>query len=112
MLFRVKAPWGERYRIHGIDAPELTQECERDGTTYPCGLEAKQALEVLVDGKETVCEPVEQDRYGRTVARCTADGLDVGEEMVRRRVGCRPQVRPGFLASAFLPAPVCPTQSA
>ncbi len=80
----LKAPWGERYRIYGIDAPELAQECERDGETYACGLEAKEALEELLQGKETVCEPIEQDRYGRTVARCTADGLDVGEEMVRR----------------------------
>ena len=22
----LKAPWGERYRLHGIDAPELAQE--------------------------------------------------------------------------------------
>ncbi len=48
------------------------------------GSGANAALSALLQGEETVCEPIEQDRYGRTVARCTADGLDVGEEMVRR----------------------------
>ncbi len=78
----LKAPWGELYRLHGIDAPELAQECERDGKAYACGQEAKEALEALLEGKETVCEPIDQDRYSRTVAICLADGLDVGEEMV------------------------------
>ena len=27
--------------------------------------------------------PLERDRYGRTVARCTAGGLDIGETLVR-----------------------------
>ena len=63
----LKAPWGERYRLHGIDAPELAQECEKDGTTYACGLEAKEALEAFLEGKEVLCEPIEQDRYSRTV---------------------------------------------
>jgi len=30
----LKAPWGERYRLHGIDAPELAQECTRQGEPY------------------------------------------------------------------------------
>ncbi len=60
------------------------QQCERDGKAYACGLEAKAALKALLEGKETVCEPIEQDRYGRTVARCTANGMDVSEEMVRQ----------------------------
>jgi endonuclease YncB( thermonuclease family) len=80
----LKAPWGERYRLHGIDAPELAQECTRQGEPYACGLKAKAALEALLEGKEVVCEAIDQDRYGRTVARCTADGMNVGEEMVRR----------------------------
>jgi hypothetical protein len=29
------------------------------------------------------CDALDRDRYGRTVARCTASGRDVGAEMVR-----------------------------
>ena len=39
---------GTRIRLHGIDAPELQQQCRREGAsaalTYPCGQEAKAAL--------------------------------------------------------------------
>ena len=38
----LKAPWGERYRIHGIDAPELAQECERDGESYAAAWRPKR----------------------------------------------------------------------
>ena len=78
----LKAPWGERYRLHGIDAPELAQQCERDGALYRCGLVARKALEAFLEGKEVLCAPIDQDRYSKTVAICLADGLDVGEEMV------------------------------
>jgi endonuclease YncB( thermonuclease family) len=78
----LKAPWGELYRLHGIDAPELAQECEKEGEPYSCGLEAKEALEAFLEGKEVLCGPIDQDRYSRTLAICLADGADVGEEMV------------------------------
>ena len=80
----LKASWGERYCLHGIDAPELAQDCDRGGAAYPCGLEAKKVLESFLEGKEVLCEPIDQDRYGRTVAVCLADGVDVGEEMVQQ----------------------------
>ena len=28
----------ERIRLHGIDAPEISQSCTEDGARYPCGL--------------------------------------------------------------------------
>ncbi len=38
----------ERIRLHGIDAPEGRQACERRGVTWPCGAEASATLRFLV----------------------------------------------------------------
>ena len=38
---------GERIRLRGIDAPELSQTCERDGQDYACGRRSKEALLTL-----------------------------------------------------------------
>ena len=75
---------GERIRLWGIDAPELDQTCKRQGATYACGENARDALASLLTGGEVSCEPVDQDRYGRLVARCLVQGRDLGAEMVRR----------------------------
>jgi len=69
---------GQRIRLQGVDAFELHQTCE----TGPCGQAAKDALERLITGHTVACEPVDTDRYGRTIAYCRADGVDLGEQMV------------------------------
>lgn len=75
---------GVDYRLWGVDAPEKAQECERGGLPYPCGQDAKDALTALVKGKAVICETLYLDRYKRPVARCEADGLDLGSAMVRQ----------------------------
>ncbi len=73
----------ERIRLWGIDAPELGQACTRSRTAYPCGIEARDALEHLLSAGGLSCERLYQDRYGRTVARCAVAGADLGAAMVR-----------------------------
>jgi endonuclease YncB( thermonuclease family) len=73
----------ERIRLWGIDAPELDQQCRRNRTVYACGTEARDALERLVDAGAPSCERLYEDPYGRTVARCSVAGVDLGAEMVR-----------------------------
>lgn len=73
----------EEIRILGIDAPELRQFCRRGGLDYRCGAEARDALVSMTVGHEISCTVAEADRYGRKVARCLANGLDLGLEMVR-----------------------------
>ena len=63
-----------RIRMYGMDAPEKTQDY---------GIESKQALEKLVNGKTLEIEEKNRDRYGRTVAVVYADGKNVNEEMVK-----------------------------
>ena len=41
-----------------------------------------RALGDLMKGKRIECEPKTTDRYGRTVAICRADGVDLGMAMV------------------------------
>jgi endonuclease YncB( thermonuclease family) len=41
------------------------------------------ALAVIIGSGPVTCEARDHDRYGRTVAVCTAQGLDIASEMVR-----------------------------
>jgi endonuclease YncB( thermonuclease family) len=67
------------YRLFGIDAPEIEQTCNG----WRAGIEAEHYLTQLITGKHVQCEMLTTDRYGRTVARCRADGTDLGAAMVR-----------------------------
>ena len=62
---------GTRIRLHGIDAPESRQECNRaDGTNWRCGQQAALALSDRI-GRSTVrCDPRDRDRYGRIISIC------------------------------------------
>jgi endonuclease YncB( thermonuclease family) len=93
---------GISIRLHGIDAPEMTQDCTAAPPTGPakapvprataetwrCGLEAKRALAHLIAKSDVACAPVTLDKYGRTVARCAVPGqagpVDLNAEMVRQ----------------------------
>ena len=70
---------GTTYRLWGIDAPESKQSCA-DG--WPAGFEATRALRSLIDDREVYCEPRGNDRYGRTIGLCRADGTDIQAAMV------------------------------
>lgn len=75
---------GRSVRLWGIDAPEIDQTCEIEGRETPCGEDARFLLGALVQGGTLVCEVRDTDRYGRTVARCEAGGMDLAAEMVRQ----------------------------
>ena len=74
---------GERIRLHGIDAPEKDQTCSIDGRAWACGIAAWGELVQITAGKVVTCEPRDTDRYGRTVAACSADGTDLGDWLLR-----------------------------
>ncbi|MBT3139434.1 thermonuclease family protein [Phaeobacter gallaeciensis] len=72
-----------RVRLHGIDAPEAGQPCQRsDGAEWNCGAWATQQTRAQYEGQQAKCEAVTQDHYGRTVARCSVNGVDAGRELV------------------------------
>lgn len=70
-------------RLHGIDAPEADQTCPEQGGAWACGTWASAELRRLTGDDPVVCERVDTDRHGRTVARCVGRGGDLGAAMVR-----------------------------
>lgn len=74
---------GQRVRLFGIDAPEKDQNCERAGQVWACGDWSRRMLSEAVARGGLSCTAVDIDRFGRTVAQCTAGGADLGEWMVQ-----------------------------
>ncbi|MGV1015050.1 MAG: thermonuclease family protein [Methyloceanibacter sp.] len=74
-----------RYRLFGIDAPELHQTCEdEDGKSWACGRTAQERLKELAGRGPVTCTTRARDRFDRIVAVCRMDGeLDLGEALVR-----------------------------
>jgi endonuclease YncB( thermonuclease family) len=64
-----------KIRLAEIDAPEDRQ---------PFGTKSKQSLSELCFRKQAQIKPQVRDRYGRTVARVTCDGVDANAEQVNR----------------------------
>jgi endonuclease YncB( thermonuclease family) len=70
---------GQRIRLHGIDAPEISQTCA-DG--WAAGRVAATRLSSLTSGREVQCQAKDRDRYGRVVAICRVSGQDLGAILV------------------------------
>jgi micrococcal nuclease len=64
-----------KIRLAEIDAPKARQ---------PFGAKSKQSFLELCFGKQAQVKPQVKDRYGRTVARVTCDGVDANAEQVNR----------------------------
>jgi endonuclease YncB( thermonuclease family) len=75
---------GQRIRLHGIDAPESAQLCNRDGKPWPCGRRAAFAFADRIGNLTVTCEAKDRDRYGRIVAICFAGGENLNTWMVRQ----------------------------
>jgi endonuclease YncB( thermonuclease family) len=75
---------GTRIRLWGVDAPESSQLCRgEDSLPYRCGAKAANELDAFIARRPVDCSPVNLDQYGRTVAVCSIDGVDVAEWPVR-----------------------------
>lgn len=75
---------GVRYRLEGIDAPEISQRCRAYSGTWNCGEAARDALVAMAAGKRVECIGDKTDSYGRVLGYCFADGRDLNREMVRQ----------------------------
>ena len=75
---------GQRIRLHGIDAPESGQSCEKDGKQYRCGQQAALALANKISRATIRCEQRDIDRYQRVVAVCRRGAEDLNSWMVRQ----------------------------
>lgn len=85
---------GEKVRIANIDAPELPGSSRCDGRRaggrnpawcdYRLGLRSRDALCALVLKGQVRIWRQGTDRYGRTIARVTVNGQDVGGYLVSK----------------------------
>jgi endonuclease YncB( thermonuclease family) len=74
---------GTVIRLWGVDAPESSQLCRAgDSIQYRCGAKAANELDVFIAKRPVSCTPISVDRYGRTVASCSVDGVDLGDWLV------------------------------
>lgn len=74
---------GERIRVLGVDTPEINCHCQRE-----CGMAraAKAFTAERLRGQVGI-ERHGKDRYGRTLARVTVDGIDLAVLLVDAGLG-------------------------
>ena len=91
---------GTWIRLFGIDAPEARQSCKRQQADWACGADAARQLREFAQGRQVRCSGRENDRYGRLVATCTADGIDLALMMIQSGLAIAlPQGDPAYLAA-------------
>jgi endonuclease YncB( thermonuclease family) len=73
---------GTPIRLFGIDAPEAKQTCSRGGNTWPCGEASAGKLRSLIENQVVNCIGKDKDQYGRIVAVCAANGIELNGAMV------------------------------
>lgn len=74
----------ERIRLFGIDAPEKTQICQGpDGHPWKAGQASGAWLADLIGRRPVTCEWTHRDRYGRALATCHQETIDINAAMVR-----------------------------
>ena len=71
-----------RIRLHGIDAPERNQKCEKYGQKWRCGQASTKLLRTLTTNKTITCKGSSTDRYKRLIAVCYVNGVDLNAAMV------------------------------
>ncbi len=78
----------ERVRIANIDAPETGGKARCLAERRLADI-ATQTLRSLTASGKVELRREGRDRYGRTLARVSVGGVDVGEELIRRGVAVR-----------------------
>jgi endonuclease YncB( thermonuclease family) len=73
---------GQRIRLWGIDAPESSQPCMRDGRPWRCGRDAANVLADWIGTRTLRCEDRGHDRYKRVIGLCRVAETDVSAWLV------------------------------
>lgn len=73
------------FRLEGIDAPEYGQKCKTSETgnrTWPCGKKSTEFFAAFIAGKVVSCQEKEIDGFGRILAVCFADDIEINRYLV------------------------------
>ena len=71
-----------KIRLHGIDAPETNQTCDKNGLIWSCGMESTNFLKEIIGKNKIECIAKGEDRYSRLIGICYIDDLNLNSEMV------------------------------
>ena len=73
-----------KIRLHGIDAPEYKQKCKNsEGQFYACGIKSSDFLKSVINTNDVYCEGKNTDRYGRLIAICFVNNINLNSTMVK-----------------------------
>ena len=72
-----------KIRLHGIDAPEINQNCTIEKIIWECGIDSSQALKSIILENKVQCEIIDIDRYKRFVAICFVKDINLNKYMVQ-----------------------------
>jgi endonuclease YncB( thermonuclease family) len=74
-----------KYRLKGIDAPELYQPCiDESGATWQCGIASRGSLSTLLVQPGLSCVTDVHDQFGRYLANCSTQTVpDIAAVQVR-----------------------------
>ena len=72
-----------KIRLHGIDAPEINQQCVFKKENWNCGIESRLALKKLITTElEIECKITDVDKYKRLIGICFLNNLNINQFMV------------------------------
>jgi endonuclease YncB( thermonuclease family) len=78
----------ERIRLQGVDAPETDQICLNSrGAPWNCGIDARDRLLRHIGSRETSCVTNGKDAFGRWLATCSTNEVDLSAWLVREGFG-------------------------
>ena len=72
-----------KIRLHGIDAPELNQNCLFNDKVWNCGKESKKFLINFINNKKISCKLIDKDRYKRHIGICFKDKINLNKKIVQ-----------------------------
>ena len=74
---------GTKIRLVGVDAPEISQKCKTHGHVENCGEIVKLRLVQATSNKDTVCYSHGKDFYGRVLAECYIEDININKWLLR-----------------------------
>jgi len=72
-----------KIRLHGIDAPEIKQNCIFQKKEWPCGMQSTIELKKLINNQIIKCIINDTDIYNRYVAVCYLNELHINQVIVK-----------------------------
>ena len=74
----------KKIRLHGIDAPEINQQCILKTKKWDCGKQSTLELKNLIKNQFVECIITEKDQYKRDIGICYVNKINLNKKMVKK----------------------------